>query len=86
MLWYRIVEWFKDRSNRKQLVANFNDSAKKSFILGVAPVLLKATISRGDRSFKHAFSDWLNSGFRIKAMAGRSLTKEEMKAYSKKAS
>ena len=80
MLWYRIVEWFKDRSNRKRLVANFNDSAKKSFILGVAPVLLNATISRGDSKFKHAFSDWLNSGFRIKAMSGRQLTKDEMKA------
>ena len=80
MLWYRIVEWFKDRSNRKRLVANFNDSAKKSFILGIAPVLLNATISRGDSKFKHAFSDWLNSGFRIKAMSGRNLTKDEMKA------
>lgn len=80
MFWYRIVEWFRDRSNRKKLVANFNDSAKKSFILGIAPVLLNATISRGDSKFKHSFSDWLNSGFRIKAMSGRDLTKEEMKA------
>ncbi len=80
MLWYRIVEWFRDRSNRKKLIANFNDSAKKSFILGIAPVLLNATISRGDSKFKHSFSDWLNSGFRIKAMSGRDLTKEEMKA------
>ena len=79
MFWYRIAEWFRDRSNRRKLVANFNDSAKKSFILGVAPVLLNATISRGDSSFKHSFSDWLNSGFRIKAMSGRNLTKEEMK-------
>ncbi len=80
MFWYRIVEWFRDRSNRKKLVANFNDSAKKSFILGIVPVLLNATISRGDSKFKHSFSDWLNSGFRIKAMSGRDLTKEEMKA------
>ena len=80
MLWYRIVEWFKDRSNRKKLVANFNDSAKNSFIIGVAPVLLNATTSRGDSNYKHAFSDWLNSGFRIKAMSGRNLTKDEMKA------
>ena len=79
MFWYRIAEWFRDRSNRRKLVANFNESAKKSFVLGVAPVLLNATISRGDSNFKHSFSDWLNSGFRIKAMSGRKLTKDEMK-------
>lgn len=80
MFWYKIAEWFRDRSSRRKLITNFNNSAKKSFVLGVAPVLLNATISRGDSKFKHSFSDWLNSGFRIKAMSGRDLTKEEMKA------
>lgn len=78
-IWYKIVEWFQDRSNRQKLLSNFNNSAKESFILGIAPVLLKATISRGDSKYKHSFSDWLASGFRIKAMSGRSLTEEEMK-------
>lgn len=79
MFWYRITEWFKDRLHRRDLLTNFNKSAKESFVLGVAPVLLNASISRGDSNYKHSFSDWLNSGFRIKALSGRSLTKEEMK-------
>ena len=79
-LWSKIVDWFKDRSDRNRLIRNFNDAAKESFIQGVVAVLLSASISRGDSAFKHAFSNWLNSGFRIKAMSGRQLTKEEIVA------
>ena len=77
-IWSKIVDWFKDRSDRNRLIRNFNDAAKESFIQGVVPVLLAASISRGDSAFKHAFSNWLNSGFRIKAMSGRELSKEEI--------
>ena len=80
MLWYKIVEWFRDRSDRQNLILKFNATAKESFILGIAPVLLNATPSRGDSSYKHAYSHWLFSGFRIKAMSGRNLTRDEMKA------
>lgn len=77
-IWNKIVDWFRDRSDRNRLIRNFNDAAKESFIQGVVPVLLAASISRGDSAFKHAFSNWLNSGFRIKAMSGRELSKEEI--------
>ena len=57
---------------------SFNESAKKSFVAGIAPTLLKASISKGERSYKHQFSDWLNTGFRIQAFTGRQLSKNEL--------
>ena len=80
MFWYKIIEWFRDKSDRQKLILNFNVTAKESFVLGIAPVLLNASPSRGDRTFKHAYSNWMYSGFRIKAMSGRNLTKDEMRA------
>ena len=49
MFWYKIVEWFRDRSDRQKLIFEFNTSAKQSFIIGIAPVLLNASTSKGDR-------------------------------------
>lgn len=77
--WNIIIEWFKDRSERNSLIRNFNNVSRESFINGKAPTLLKASISRGDRAYKHQFSAWLNTGIRIQALSGRSLSKEEMK-------
>jgi hypothetical protein len=77
--WNRIIDWFRDRSERSQLIRSFNDSAKNSFIIGEAPTLLKARISKGERSYRHQFSNWLNSGFRIQAFSGRQLAKDEIK-------
>lgn len=42
------------------------------------PTLLKASVSRGDKSYKHQFSHWLNSGFRIQAFQGRQLSRDEL--------
>lgn len=75
--WYKIIEWFKNLSDRYKLIASFNDSAKLAYVSDIAPVLLKASISLGDKKFKHCCSG-LYSGFRIKAMAGRALTKSDM--------
>ena len=77
MFWYRIVDWFNDLSERNRIVRNFNKSARDAFILGAAPTLLEARITKGDSSYKHTFSKW-NSGFRIKAMSGRALSRDEM--------
>lgn len=77
--WNRIIDWFRDRSERIILLRSFNDSAKNSFISGEAPTLLKANISKGERSYRHQFSNWLNTGFRIQAFSGRQLTKDEIK-------
>lgn len=77
--WNRIVEWFKDRSERSHLIRSFNDSAKNAFIIGEAPTLLKASVSKGERKYRHQFSSWLNTGFRIQAFSGRQLPKDQIK-------
>ena len=76
--WNNIIDWFRDRSERAKLVRSFNESAKNSFVAGIAPTLLKASISKGESSYKHQFSNWLNSGYRIQAFTGRVLTKDEL--------
>ena len=77
--WNSILEWFQDRSERNKLVRSFNYSARSSFISGIAPTLLKASISKGDSNYRHQFSNWFNSGFRIQAFTGRALSKDELK-------
>ena len=76
--WNKIISWFRDRSERNRLVRSFNESAREAFVLGEAPAMLEASISRGDPSYKHAFSRLMFSGFRIKIFTGRLLTKDEM--------
>jgi hypothetical protein len=76
--WNNIIDWFRDRSERAKLVRSFNESAKNSFVNGIAPTLLKASISKGESSYKHQFSNWLNSGYRIQAFTGRILSKDEL--------
>lgn len=76
--WNNILDWFRDRSDRSRLVRSFNESARSSFVSGVAPTLLKAKISKGESSYKHQFSNWLNTGFRIQAFTGRQLSRDEL--------
>ncbi|GHT10719.1 hypothetical protein AGMMS4956_02590 [Bacteroidia bacterium] len=76
--WNNILGWFRDRSERASIVRSFNASAREAFVVGIAPTLLKAKISRGNPAFHHQFSDWLNTGFRIQAFTGRVLSKEEL--------
>lgn len=81
-MWYKIMvikEWFGEMSERYKLVRDFNKAAKYAFISGVAPTLLEAKITSGDSAFKHEFSKWLGSGFRIKAMSGKPLHNIELK-------
>ena len=77
-IWNNIVEWFRDRSERHRLVQNFNWSARDAFIRGEAPTMLRASISKGNSDYRHQFSAWMNTGFRIQALSGRSLSKDEM--------
>ena len=77
-IWYNITEWFNERSERNSLMSNFNRAARDAFISGVAPTMLKASVSRGESSYKHQFSAWLGSGFRVQALSGIPLSKEEM--------
>jgi hypothetical protein len=77
-MWHRITEWFRDRSERTRLLRSFNRAAREAFVAGIAPALLNAKVSKGCSHYKHQFSDWLKSGFRIEAFTGRSLTKQEI--------
>jgi len=76
--WNNILDWFRDRSERSKLVRSFNESARNSFVGGIAPTLLKAKISKGESSYKHQFSNWMNTGYRIQAFTGRQLSKDEI--------
>jgi len=76
--WNRIVEWFHDRSERGRLVRSFNEMARDAFIAGDAPTALKASISKGCSAYRHEFSAWMNTGFRIQALTGRELSREEI--------
>lgn len=76
--WNQVIEWFKDRSERSRLIRGFNEQARNAFVGGTAPTMLKASMSKGCSAYKHQFSAWMNTGFRIQALSGRPLTKDEM--------
>ena len=76
-IWTIIVEWFQDKVDRRKLILGFNQSAREAFINGNAPVILEARVSKGDREYKHQYSDRFNSGFRIKAHSGYQLSKRD---------
>ncbi|MFM7016476.1 MAG: hypothetical protein ACKOX3_09135 [Bacteroidota bacterium] len=73
-----IKSWFSDLSERSRLVDSFNTAAKNAYVRGIVPTYLKASISRGDSSFRHQHSHWLNSGFRVAIFNGSSLSKNEL--------
>ncbi len=75
--WYKITAWFHERSERAKLISGFNDRARAAFITGEIPTALKASVSRGASEYKHEFSSWFNTGFRIQALSGHQLSKEE---------
>ena len=84
-MWNRlsfIVDWFNDFSERRRLVRNFNLAAREAFVSGMAPTLLEASISIGESAYRHAFSKFMAGGFRIKALSGRELNKQEMISIS----
>ena len=74
----KISEWFSIRNDRTALLKNFNNLTRLAFVNGDMPAMLNARISSGNSSYRHEFSRWNAGGFRIKVMAGRNLTKEEM--------
>ncbi len=77
--WYqKIVDWFSDFSDRRKLIDDFNRSAREAWVSGVAPVNMKASVSRGYSPYKHQYSKWMASGFRITAYAGMQLSKQQI--------
>lgn len=80
-MWYKviqIIEWFGDMADRYKLVRSFNTAAKYSFISGYASTLLEARITWGESSYRHEFSKFMGSGFRIKALSGVPMAKYEL--------
>lgn len=77
-LWSRIKEWFSQSKDRSVMLNDFNSTAKMAFVTGNAPTLLQASVSKGESAYRHSFSRWLASGFRIKVMSGCNLTKKDI--------
>ena len=80
MWWNRIIAWFSELSEKQRCVNDFNRAAKEAFIYGSVPVYMKADISRGNRAYRHNMSSFLFSGFRIRTVSGRFLTRDEIEA------
>ncbi len=59
--------WFQEGLDRKLLIKEFNNSAKASFVNGGVPALLKCSISKGYKSYKHTNSAFFFTGIRIVA-------------------
>ena len=77
-MWNRILGWFGEINQRDQLILEFNNSAKANFIKGDTLTLLEAKVTIGSRGFKHHFSKFMASGFRITALSGSPLEKSEL--------
>jgi hypothetical protein len=80
-MWHKIIEivdWFGEMTERHKLIRDFNKAGKNAFIAGIAPTLLETKITNGDSNYRHQFSKFLGGGFRIKALSGRPLKREEM--------
>jgi hypothetical protein len=80
-MWYTLIQikdWFGDMIERYKLVGDFNKSSKMAFISGTAPTLLEARITKGDSSYRHAFSKFMGGGLRIKAITGKAFTRNEL--------
>ncbi len=80
MWWNKIVTWFREANERQRCVNDFNDAAKNAFISNIAPVYLKAEISRGNGNYKHSMSNFFYSGFRIKTLSGRAMSYSEVES------
>ena len=71
----RLVDWFGDAMERRDIVRDFNSSSRKVRDEGF-PFMLKAQITMGDSANKHQFSKW-QSGFRILTTGGQTMDREK---------
>lgn len=79
MIWNRIVQWFRDLSERERLINEFNISARVAFTQLTVGTLLEARSKSGFRDFRHECSSFLlPTGFCIRATKGVPLTKDEI--------
>ena len=76
MFWNRIIDWFRDMSERRKLIMGWNYNARQAYIEGFIPLLLEASISKGNGGFRHEMSSWFQTGFRLKSIVP--LKKDDM--------
>ncbi len=77
--WNRIVNWFRDLSERDRLINDFNASARGAFTQLSVGTLLEARSKSGCKEFRHECSSFfLPTGFCIKATKGIPLTRDEI--------
>lgn len=76
-VWSRIVDWFSNTTERRELLYAFNKAARNAYVLGITSTLIEAKTSVGETAYRHGFSKFLAGGFRIKALSGTALNREE---------
>ena len=77
--WNRIINWFKDLSERDRLINDFNMPARGAVTQLSVGTLLEARSKRGDKDFRHECSSFfLPTGFCIRATKGTQLSKDEI--------
>lgn len=82
-IWYKILQFFQNGRERSAIILSFNQSSREAFISGVMPVMLEASVSRGEPMYRHQYSRLMRSGFRIKAFSGAQLTRQDIIALGK---
>jgi len=77
-IWNLLINWFQEKKDRQIFLREFNESAKLAFRVGNTDLLLSATTSYGNPDYRHSFSRFMSGGFRIKAVTGRPLSRDEV--------
>jgi len=78
MIWDRIFNWFSDIRERNGFLRDWNRYARNAYIEGDVPTLLEARTTIGSFEFRHEFSKFMAGGFRVKALSGRAMNKNEL--------
>lgn len=56
--WNRIINWFRDLSERERLINDFNMSARGAFTQLSVGTLLEARSKKGNKDFRHECSSF----------------------------
>ncbi len=83
MIWDRLLNWFSDIRERNDFLRDWNRSAKNAYIDGIVPTLLEARTTIGTIEFRHEFSKFMAGGFRVKALSGKAMSRDELMGIGK---
>lgn len=78
MIWHNIRSWFSDVRERNRFLKEWNKSAKDAYISGAVPTLLEARTTIGSLDYRHEFSKFMAGGFRVKALSGKPMKRQEL--------